>query len=116
MFKQVVDACKLDKTSFAKGWARASSRFDAPLNFCSGLASVFPNIATVESDFSVVRWEENVYLNGLMDFSLEAIIQAKQFRRPQELYGALSTVSLWFHHIPYFPYIKFSCEPYIKLI
>ena len=72
-------------TSFEKGWAPANGRFHTLRDFCGGLASVFPNTATVEADFSVIGWEKNVYRKSLTDFSLEGIIQAKQFRRLQQL-------------------------------
>lgn len=85
VFKKNIEECKLDRTSFSKGWAPANGRFHALRDFCGGLASVFPNTATVESDFSVIGWEKNVYRKALTDFSLEGIIQAKQFRRLQEL-------------------------------
>lgn len=85
VFEQTVDACKLERTFSAKCWVPAHDRFDAPRDFCGGLASVFPSTATIESDFSVIGREKIVYLIGPADFSLARIIQAKQFCRLLEL-------------------------------
>ena len=40
---------------------------------------MFPNTATVESDFSLIGFEKNVYRQSLTNFSLEGILHAKQF-------------------------------------
>ena len=47
--------------------------------FCGGLATLFPGTATVESDFSIVNYEKDRYRAKLTDFSLEGIMQAKQY-------------------------------------
>jgi hypothetical protein len=39
---------------------------------CGGLASVFPGTATIESDFSALKWEFDEYRSRLTEFSLEA--------------------------------------------
>jgi hypothetical protein len=41
----------------------------------------FPGTATVESDFGVLKWEFDEYILSLSDFSVEAIMQCKQFKR-----------------------------------
>ena len=48
-------------------------------DFCGGIATIFANTATVESDFSVLGWEKDEYRMSLMDVSLEGIMQWKQF-------------------------------------
>ncbi len=70
------------RTSFDEAWAvcDVSTRFPNLCNFCGGLASIFPNTATVESDFSVLGWEKDEYRTSLTDFSLEGIIHSKQFK------------------------------------
>ena len=40
---------------------------------------MFPNTASVESDFSLIGVEKTVYRQSLTDFSLEGILHAKQF-------------------------------------
>ena len=53
--------------------------------FCGGLATAFPNTATVESDFSVIGWEKDDTRRDLTDFSLEGILHSKQFRELKKL-------------------------------
>lgn len=60
-----------------------------------GRLSMFPNTATVESDFSVIAAKKNVCDQFLTDFSLEEILYAKQF----ESLRSLST-----KYIPFLPY------------
>jgi hypothetical protein len=50
-----------------------------------GLATVFLGTATVESDFSVLKYAKNDYRTALTDFSLEGILHAKQFRMLQAI-------------------------------
>ncbi len=47
--------------------------------FSGGLATVFPNTASVESDFSVLKWEKDEYRQSLTDLSLEGILHSKQW-------------------------------------
>ena len=53
--------------------------------FCGGLATLFPGTCSVESDFSVLRWEKDSFRKSLSDFGLEAILQAKQFLKMQQI-------------------------------
>ena len=46
--------------------------------FCGGLATVFPNTTSVESDFSILKWELDEFRSSLMHLSVEGAIQAKQ--------------------------------------
>src|SRR5439155_6763020 len=88
---------ELDKcdytTFFQSGWAileeSHSSEFTILRDFCRGIASVFPNTATVESDFSILGWEAHEYRRSLTNLSLEGIMQCKQFK----LLNSLSTIS-----------------------
>jgi hypothetical protein len=59
----------------------ANGRFPVLQQFAGGLASMFPNTATVESDFSLIGWEKNAYRQSLTEFSLEGILHAKQFNQ-----------------------------------
>jgi hypothetical protein len=66
------------KTSFNDAWCLAPGRFDHLRSFCGGLATVFANTTSVESDFSILKWEMDDNRTGLMHLSLEGIFQAKQ--------------------------------------
>ena len=55
-------------------------RASANLMWRLGLASL-PGTATIESEFSIVKWEKDAYRTGLTDFSLEGILQAKHFSK-----------------------------------
>ena len=73
----------INVTSFWSGWAIVeqlhSSEFTVLRDFCGGIASVFPNTATVESDFSILGWEADEYRRSLTNLSLQGIMQCKQF-------------------------------------
>ncbi|KAI2507690.1 hypothetical protein MHU86_6689 [Fragilaria crotonensis] len=48
--------------------------------FCGGIATLFPGMCTLESDFSGLHWEKDDKIRkSISDFGLEAILQAKQF-------------------------------------
>ena len=79
-----------DTTSFAKGWAAVLGRFERLKEFCGGLATVFPGTATVESDFSVLNYEKNIYRTALTDFSLEGILHCKQFQKLDSLHSIVN--------------------------
>ena len=66
-------------TSFEDAWSVVGSRFRMLKEFCGGLATVFPNTATVESDFSRLGLEKNEYRKSLTDFSLEGVLHSKQY-------------------------------------
>jgi hypothetical protein len=46
--------------------------------FLGGLATAFVNTTTVESDFSILKWEMDEFHTCLMYLSLEGIFQTKQ--------------------------------------
>ena len=46
---------------------------------------MFPDTASVESNFSVLGWEKDEYRSCLTDFSLEGIMHCKQWMRLQVL-------------------------------
>jgi hypothetical protein len=70
---------------FEESWAPIDQRFPLLQEFCGGVASVFPNTARVEADFSTIKREKNPQRMGLSDFSLEGILHATQFDSMQEL-------------------------------
>ena len=81
ILKSALERCD-NNTSFEKSWLivnKGIQRFDILRDFCGGIATLFPNTATVESDFSVLGWERDEYRLSLTDLSLEGIMQCKQF-------------------------------------
>ena len=77
VFTKAIDACD-SNTSFQQAWSIVEGQFDVIRNFCGGIATVFANTATVESDFSILGWEKDEYRMSLTDLSLEGILQCKQ--------------------------------------
>ena len=65
---------------FKDSWPYTGSHFPVLRYFCGGLATVFPDTTTVESDFSIVKYDNDDLRNSLTDSSLEVILHAKQFR------------------------------------
>ena len=66
------------QTTFNDAWDCAPRRFERLRSFCGGLATVFANTTSVESDFSIMKWELDENRTALMHLSLEGIFQAKQ--------------------------------------
>ena len=69
------------KSDFRDGWDGFRDAFPRLYRFCSGLATLFPGTASVESDFSILRWEKNAYRSSLSDLCLEGILHAKQLKK-----------------------------------
>lgn len=88
-FKRALDTCNDAETDFFTGWKAgyAGKFFPNLARFCGDLATVFPNTATVESDFSILGWEKDDYRTSLTDFSLEGIFHSKQFSSLRKLMG-----------------------------
>ena len=70
MLRAALENCD-NQTTFEQGWSLLGKRFPLLEKFCGGLASVFPGTSSVESDFSVVKWEKDDNRIALTDFSLE---------------------------------------------
>jgi hypothetical protein len=65
---------------FAEAWTPFDdNKFGLFKRFFHGLVSVFPGTATVELDFLLINWEKDDYCAGLTDFSLQGILQSKQY-------------------------------------
>jgi hypothetical protein len=88
---------QLDKhgpmTSFDDAWRPLGMIFSLLKQLCGGLAFVFPGTATVESDFGVLKWEFNEHRSSLTDFSLEGIMQCKQFKKLSSLHHCSPSTS-----------------------
>jgi hypothetical protein len=72
--REQIDFCNAWKTPSIK------DRFPELMEFYGGLASPFPNTATVESDFSVLNWEKDLHRSNITPFSLEGILHCCQIR------------------------------------
>jgi hypothetical protein len=67
-----------DMTMFNDAWDCVLGQFEHLRSFYGGLAIVLANTTSVESDFSVLKWEMDDNRIALMHLSLEGIFQAKQ--------------------------------------
>ena len=74
-----------DSTPFQVAWHSLTGRFPRLYNFVGGLATIFPTTATVESDFSVFKWEKDEYRQNLLDVSLEGVMHSKQYEKLKKL-------------------------------
>jgi len=79
-----VYAC-VDIKSFDTVWAVVKGKFEILHNFCGGIAAVFANTVSVESDFSILGWERDEYRFSMMDLSLEGVLHCKQYKMLQKL-------------------------------
>jgi hypothetical protein len=70
-----------EKTLFNKAWDCLKGRFMQLRQLCGGLATTFPNTMSVESDFSIVKWEKNDSRSSLTSLSLASIMHVKQFEQ-----------------------------------
>ncbi|CAK9255374.1 unnamed protein product [Sphagnum jensenii] len=66
-----------ENTFFNDAWDVVKGRFSGLRQFCGGLATTFPNMAAIESDFSMVKWEKNDTRTSLTSLALVGIMQAK---------------------------------------
>ncbi len=74
-----------DMTTFNDAWDCVLGRFEHLRSFCDGLATVLVNTTSIESDFSVLKWEMDDNRTAFMHLSLEGIFQAKQHLTMQTL-------------------------------
>ena len=77
-FRQMIEGMK-DDISFGEAWSTIRIQYLFLCTIFGGLASVFPGTCTVESDFSIIRYEKDDYRTELTNFSLEGILHCKQF-------------------------------------
>ena len=77
--KSALNKCNV-KTGFETDWIIVKGRkLNVLKNFCGCIATVFPNTASVESDFSQLAWEKDEHRMNITDLSLEGVLQCKQF-------------------------------------
>ena len=56
-----------------------NGRFEILRDFCEGIATVFVNTASMESDFSILGWEKDKFRLSITDLSLEGVMHCKQY-------------------------------------
>jgi hypothetical protein len=70
-----------DIVEFREFWEYFGQRYPKLHQFCDGNATVFPWTSTVESELSVLNWECDGLRSSVTGFSLEGIMQCKQFKQ-----------------------------------
>ena len=65
-------------TFFCTGRDDLKGCFEHLRIFCGGLANAFANTTSVESDFSILKWEKYDFWQSMMNLMLEDIFHAKQ--------------------------------------
>jgi hypothetical protein len=56
--------------SFKDGWSLLGARFSNLMEYCGVVATLFPRTNTVESDFSILCWEKDLFRKRLSNFGL----------------------------------------------
>ncbi|CAM6007707.1 unnamed protein product [Sphagnum balticum] len=72
--KQIIDLYK-HTVSFNEAWDKNGVPFNRLCQFYSGLATTFLNMMSVESDFSILKWEKDDYRSSMTNLTLEGIFQ-----------------------------------------
>ena len=86
MLKSAIDAyTRVDIKSFEMAWEVVDGWFEILRDFCGGIAAVFANTASVESDFSILGWERDEYRLSMTDLSLEGVLHCKQYDAIEKL-------------------------------
>jgi hypothetical protein len=70
-----------DSAAYRDAWIGLQNTYPLLERFVGGLATIFSGPSTVESDFSVVKYEKNKNRMSLTDASLEGILHAKRYSR-----------------------------------
>jgi len=68
-----------NSSSFKDGWSLLGAQFSNLMEYCGVIATLFPGTSTIESNFSILRWEKDLIRKHLSKFGLEGVMQAKQF-------------------------------------
>ncbi|ETM30588.1 hypothetical protein L914_21736 [Phytophthora nicotianae] len=78
-FRRSIDNDIEKVCTFEDAWNNADGKFPILKRFAGGLATTFPGTSTVESDYSILKWEKPPSKSRLTSFSLEGLLHAKQF-------------------------------------
>lgn len=65
--------------SFERLWKPLKHRFEPLIQFCAGLASVFPGTATVEAEFSFLGQEESSQRNNISKLAISGAMHSRQW-------------------------------------
>ncbi len=63
-----------NNSSFKDGWSLLGARFPNLMEYCGVIATLFLGTSTVESDFSIMRWEKDLFRKRLSNFGLEGVM------------------------------------------
>jgi hypothetical protein len=74
--KQIIDLYK-HTMSFNEAWDKIGFPFNWLCQFYDGLATMFPSMTSVESDFSILKWEKDDNRSSMTNLTLEGIFQCK---------------------------------------
>ena len=77
-FKSAIDNTNNRKNSLQDNWIAFQSSYTKLIEFCGGLASVFPGTSPVKSDFSIIGWEKDECRFNVTDLSLEGVLYSKE--------------------------------------
>jgi hypothetical protein len=75
--EQILKACldnRTDCSTVDEVWYFLGETFVLLYHSASELSTVFPSTAAIETDFSLSKWERNVFRSALFDFPLEGIL------------------------------------------
>jgi hypothetical protein len=61
-------------SSFKDGWSLLGVQFLNLMEYCGVIATLFPGTNTVESDFSILRWEKDLFRKRLSNFGLKGVM------------------------------------------
>lgn len=74
-----IDKCN-SGMPFNAAWSMTAiaGRYNALVEFVGDLASISPNSSVVESDFSILKHEKDLYRSSMTDFTVQIILHCKQ--------------------------------------
>ena len=81
--------------AYQDAWNGLHNTYILMRRFVGGLANIFLGTSTVESDFSVLKYDKNRNHMSLSDSSLEGILHSKQYRCMQSLGYESSLNTVW---------------------
>ena len=75
--RKLIELCNMN-TSFAEAWRLLGRCISDLMKICGGIATILPGTSTVKYDFSILRWEEDMFRKCLFGFALEGVMQENQ--------------------------------------
>jgi hypothetical protein len=83
-------ACATQGSTFATAWGSLRARFPPLHSFCGGLETVLPGTSFAEADLCIINWVYNDCRKSLTEFSLEGVLQCKEFEKLHKIELAFS--------------------------